>query len=67
MSAVDAITPHSLITVSFDSFFDGSVMPTGSFFIGAGIGSLASHQNQIRKVSMREYADLDHGIILIGL
>ena len=50
ISAVDAITPHSLITVSFDSLFDGSVIPTGSFFLGAGIGSLASHQNQIRKV-----------------
>ena len=25
MSAVDVITPHSLITVSFDSLFDGSV------------------------------------------
>ena len=37
MSAVDAITPHSLITVSFDSLFDGSVTPAGSFFIGAGL------------------------------
>ena len=59
MSAVDAITPHSLITVSFDSLFEGSVTPAGSFFIGAGIGSLASHQNQIRKVSMRDHAGLD--------
>ena len=53
MSAVDVITPHSLITVSFDSLFDGSVTPAGSFFIGAGL-LLASHQNQIRKVSMRD-------------
>ena len=67
MSAVDAITPHSLITVSFDSLFDGSVTPAGSFFIGAGIGSLASHQNQIRKVSMRDMRIWINGIILIGL
>lgn len=59
MSAVDAIIPHSLITVSFDSLFGGSVLPTGSFFLGAGIGSLVSHQNQIRKVSMRSHAELD--------
>ena len=59
ISAVNAFDECALVTVSFNSYFDSSVTPSGSFFLGAGNGSLASHQNQIRKVSMREIATLD--------
>ena len=59
ISTVGVFNESSLITVSFDSYFDSNVIPSGSFFLGAGNGSLASHQNQIRKVSMREVGMLD--------
>lgn len=59
LSAVDVLTNAPFITVSFDSFFEGDVTPSGSFFLGAGIGSLASHHNQIRKVNMRTHGMLD--------
>ena len=59
LSAIDAFSAQSLITVSYDSYFAGDVNPSGSFFLGAGIGSLASHHNQIRKVSVRTYSETD--------
>lgn len=57
--AVDAFAEQGIVTLSFDSYHDGATPIVGPMTLAAGVDSLASHLNQVRKVGLASLVSMD--------
>ena len=59
LGAADIFDGQDVITLSFDSFNDNATQIVGNLGVSVGVGNVASHLNQVRKVSLRPHIKAD--------